>query len=101
MTRKDQYGDLLPRDLVVLIPLPQGLTVEDAILIQELAWYEVEGVQGIILVSERACPNSDIYTIPVRLWDSGGLRDRFLTGPIHKISPSLIRFNWTDGFYHT
>ena len=100
---KDQYGQPIPADLVVL---PFGaasgegvigfdpVDPEDVEIITAADWYEVAGQEGLILASYEAI--NGFGSIPL---DCG----IDLTTPgiqISRIADPLKRYSLEDGFYH-
>jgi len=89
---KDQYGDRVPDDLVVLGGRPQDYGEGSLRLIERANWYEADGV---ILVSAREV-NYASETDPLDA-------DVDLSKPgveIFRIADALKRWSEEDGFYH-
>ena len=99
---KDQYGQEIPNDLVVL-PFGAGpgkdvihfdaLEPEEVGIIIKANWYEVVGQEGLILASADAIVGwgSD----PEDCW-----LDIEPETKINRIADPLKRYSWEDGFYH-
>lgn len=100
---KDQYGQAVPADLVVL---PVGaapgegvigfdpMDPEDVELITAANWYELAGQEGLILASYEAI--NGFGSIPLDC----GLDLAALGIKINRIADPLKRYSWEDGFYH-
>jgi len=101
---KDQYGQDIPDDLVVL---PFGIAPgDDANRVYPLKpetveiylkadWYEVENYEGLILASAKAVE----YESEDNPLDCG-FPDNWQELPISRIADPLKRYSWEDGFYH-
>jgi hypothetical protein len=100
---KDQYGQEVPGDLVVL---PFGAAPEDDVIgfdpvdpedveiITAANWYEVEGREGLILASYEAIGGlSELDPLDYGIPDLAGAK-------INRIADPLKRYSWEDGFYH-
>lgn len=92
MNLKDQYGNPVPDDLVVLSrEKPQEFTELGLTLMDAADWYEVD---GILLVSAKAV-QSFLEVDPL---DCGlKLSQRSQVFAVHSC---LHRWNEEDGFYH-
>jgi hypothetical protein len=108
---RDQYGGIIPGDLVVLhfgSPLEPGTLPEDNPLIGfdpvdpadvdavcAANWYEVQGREGLILASyEEIGGRSELDPLDCGIdLHRPGVRVRRIAGP-------LKRYSLEDGFYH-
>lgn len=99
---RDQYGQPIPDDLVVLpFGFEPGETVirgdqvepEDVEVIARANWYEVEGQEGLILASYLAIQGlSEVNPLDCGLTLAGA--------QINRIADPLKRYSLEDGFYH-
>lgn len=100
---KDQYGQEVPADLVVLhFGFEPGETVirgdrlepEEIEIISATAWYEVEGVPLILASYEAIEGLSELNPLDYGI-------DLKATGiKINRIADPLKRYSLEDGFYH-
>lgn len=100
---KDQYGQEVPGDLVVLqfgfdpeSPVVHGdpLEPEEVAIITAANWYEVEGREGLILASYEAIEGlSELDPLDCGILDLAGAK-------INRIADPLKRYSPEDGFYH-
>lgn len=95
---KDQYGNDVPGDLVVLELDVNLLSEEELNLVGKVRWYEVEGHEGTVLISFAEI-NGLTETDPIDV-DINLLDIIFQGKTVHRIDDCLKRMNGTDGFYH-
>lgn len=88
---KDQYGQAVPADLVV-IPAFNLLNDAEVALIDRLDWYECK---GILLVPENEAGGDDPRDVGLQVDQDGNL-----TAEVKKVDRILHRYNQQDGFYH-
>ena len=99
---KDQYGQEIPADLVVLHfgfepgdkPI-QGdrLEPEEIEIICKARWYEVRDIPLVLASYEEIHGLSEMNPLDY------GIADTFETD-ICRIADPLKRYSWEDGFYH-
>lgn len=95
----DQYGDVIPHDLVILSSLG-SLNKEDLERVTQAKWYKAArhpqfGPEaGPLLASAEAIG----YLSENGLFDSTGVREKECF--MYRISDCLKRWNLEDGFYH-
>ena len=101
---KDQYGQEVPGDLVVLAfgfepgdgPIRgDALEPEDVEVISRADWYEIEGGPPVVLASYVAIQGLSEYNpldAGIDLAAPGAL--------INRIADPLKRYSLEDGFYH-
>ena len=85
---KDQFGNDVPNDLVV-VDSGHFVTKDDIAVILEKNWYECN---GFILISSENLDES-LYLLPEDC-------DLEIKEPIYYIGNILKRWNPIDGFYH-
>lgn len=90
---RDQFGQAVPADLVVM-PLGFDLNPEEVEAIDVKDWYEC---RGILLVAQGEFPEGDDPRDFGIQMDSEG---NIVGEPVLKIDRCLHRHNNTDGFYH-
>jgi hypothetical protein len=92
----DQYGEIIPNDLVVIPPI-SGLDLKEIELIDDLEWYEVEGYDYIFVSESQMVPIryplDDLATLKDVVIDETGIN-------ILKVDQYLHRWGLQDGFYH-
>jgi len=88
---KDQYGQAVPADLVVL-PDFWLLTEDQVNIVDDMDWYECKGV---LLVSQSDLGGDDPRDVGLEIDPDGNL-----TAKVMKIDRALHRYSQEDGFYH-
>lgn len=88
---RDQYGNAVPADLVVL-PDYWLLTPAEVKIVDDMDWYECKGV---LLVSQSDLGGDDPRDVGLEVDPDGNL-----TGKVAKVDACLHRYNGEDGFYH-
>jgi hypothetical protein len=93
---RDQYGDRVPNDLVVLDLEVKNLSKSELDRIDRIAWYEPVDNNKVVLVSEVA-----LEKCIDGLFDATEPKDIGLkVGRVMGIAHILHRWNEHDGFYH-
>lgn len=95
---KDQYGETVPYDLVMVVWKDQ-MTRDEIKEIQAADWYVADGFLSVILVSREAIWSvADVWEEEAVLCaECFGIKPGTL---IFKVADSLHRWNPYDGFYH-
>lgn len=88
---KDQYGNAVPSDLVVL-PDFWLLTPAEVEIVDKMDWWECKGV---LLTEPNEFSEDDPRDYGVEVDPDGNL-----TGKVIKVDACLHRYNGEDGFYH-
>ena len=88
---RDQYGNAVPADLVVL-PDYWLLTPAEVKIVDDMDWYECKGV---LLVEPNEFSEDDPRDVGLGVGSDGNL-----TGKVMKIDACLHRYSEEDGFYH-
>jgi hypothetical protein len=88
---RDQYGNAVPADLVVL-PDYWLLTPSEVEVVISMDWYECKGVL-LVPANEISSDNPRDYGLEFD-------QDGNLTGKVTKVDACLHRCNDEDGFYH-
>lgn len=99
MTKRDQNDELVPDDLMVLDPNLAELDVEDAIDLQEVDWYTVQGRTDLVLVSARLVKEQRWLK---ELEEEGLSLSVIRVRSVYKVEPEgAKKFSWRLGFYHS
>jgi hypothetical protein len=88
---RDQYGNAVPADLVV-IPNAEELTLDEIEIIDDMDWYECE---GFLLVPQNEIGGDDPRDAGLKVDQDGNL-----IGEVMKVDQCLHRYNDEYGFYH-
>jgi autonomous glycyl radical cofactor GrcA len=88
---RDQYGNAVPADLVVL-PDFWLLTKDQVEIVDKMDWYEC---MGVLLVSQSDLGGDDPREVGLEVDPDGNL-----TGRVKKIDQDSHRWNEQDGFYY-
>jgi hypothetical protein len=100
---KDQYGQEVPADLVVLhfgfepgesVIRGDRLEPEEVDIISKANWYEVEDVPLILASYEAIDGLSELNPLDY------GIDLQAPEIKINRIADPLKRYSWEDGFYH-
>jgi len=88
---RDQYGNAVPADLVVL-PDFWDLTPAEVEIVGKMDWWECKGV---LLVEPNEFSEGDPQDYGLDVDSDGNL-----TGKVVKVDACLHRYSGEDGFYH-